>query len=674
MNKNIISFKKGGIPVIQSANQDNKSVVVSLCSKLIEKGWVLSEQAFDMLSVCNIQDIQDWWNDANSYINYILGGGADFIYLNQSFPKLDRGTEELYYSAVNTLWNDRVWNPDNALKLETKYEASDLKELKVFSDEDFFNIFYTILSSPTALSPDDTKTAEWFLKNYKNIEIPFAPPFKETLCMVAGYGVSMPVKTSTDVLRIAGFMSWGDTLLTLPPKTVRENAWTTKFIANPEYEHRKFRNFKRSERRYILSLLDTVADSEEMCLYTGRWIRLGEKLHAGDYKEQFPTAYKAFSELRNSKVRSWYSKVDKAFLNGFKIGLEKLSERGGEYARRLDSLLRNNPSETDAVLDTFIKCKISNKVLFEMMEHFSKRSEKQNARTVTINGRSRIPLPMLEPLDKELCDKVIYNLNTMLYAKFSEMPELGKVYIDHELKNIKLPLNMRGLSESSTPVVRGSVIPFKADNKVLRLFVHWTSASDLDISAEFGNIGGEHNVCSFHNLKPFDGVYHSGDVIPDTEGMWAEYIDIELDKIKYRYVLITLSNYGGGDFEKENAVVGFMEREHPEHNKVWYPKTVTESIRLRAKSSNAAVGLFDLQEKTWILIDEDICGIPVTFGRNVEDYIKYFMTPPSFSVYHLMKLHAEARGCITEDKENADTVFKFDDFAFSYENTFKFML
>ena len=87
-------------------------------------------------------------------------------------------------------------------------------------------------------------------------------------------------KTATDVLRLITALSNGD--ISLASNT-------------------KFRNFKRRERRIIMELLQNCGSIEEdMLRNKGRWIRIGEKVHPGEYDEKrFGKVIVAFNKLRN---------------------------------------------------------------------------------------------------------------------------------------------------------------------------------------------------------------------------------------------------------------------------------------------------------------------------------------------------------------------------------------
>jgi len=386
--------------------------------------------------------------------------------------------------------------------------------------------------------------------------------------------------------------------------------------------------------------------------------------------------------LRNEKVTSWYGYVDAQFEKSFVDGISALSKRPGEFARRLDSLLRNNKKESGLILSTFEKIgsKVSPKVLWELYTHFENRADENSDRKVWIKGaRKPTPLPKLEPMNDNLIGSIQNTIFKILSDNFAQLDKLGKVYIDEELKKIPAPTNMRTLQESTQVVIRGSRMPLTADKKVLRAYIHWTAGIDLDLSMSF--IGNKDkngtdfkHVCAYTNTNPHPTIKHSGDVIPSVKGKWAEYIDIDINEAPYKYGLMTVRNFDGSSLDDVGAVIGFMERDNKTSSKKWSPETVANSFKVSSKGSNVNLIIIDFTTMEWVLVDEDSDGIPVEFSNNINKYVKQLAELPKVSAYDILTMHANARGSVVENKEDAETVFNFDDFSTSYETLAAYML
>ena len=672
MNKNVIAFKKGKIVMPTDYGNDNRKDVTHVQHTLMSYGYMLTEDAFLKLSNCSILDITNFEVDIRTYLQDIMGD-VKAKPLNELLHRLGKDIYTSYQS-----YYDLLWSGEEVPDMTEKYEHTVFKKISPIDIYGFKQIFADLVSISTLLTPTDFKTVEWFAKEYGDDNImPLNIPIKENLCMLASLGLDLPVKTPTDVLRIAFYMSTGKADLVLEPKEVRASAWGRIMKKNPDKKNTFFKKFKRKERRYLLGLLDKVANVQEMVLKKEMWLRLGEIIHPGEYK-QFANSYKAFSALRNKKVMSWYGAVDKAFKSGFENGLKVLSNRPGEFARRLDALLRNNPKHQTMVLISFKKVghKVSSKVLWELYTHFSTRDTRASIRTVFIPG-ARMPtnLPILEPMDEELVDDVQKIIWQIFKDKFSKMAPLGAVYIDPELKKVPLPTNMKTLEDSMVVTVRGTRMPIEAEKKIIRFYVSWKAGVDLDLSMSFVNADNNKTTqCSYTATKPHESISHSGDVIPRFKGEWAEFIDVKIKDIPYKYGLMSVHNFGGGTMETVGARVGFMERDRVTPSKSWYPESTTNSIKVSSKGSNVELFIVDFETREWILVDMERVGRPMVNAEDVLKYVKSICEPPKISVYDLLKLHTEARGKMVDEIENADKVFTFAEFSTSYELTAKYML
>jgi hypothetical protein len=690
MTKNTIALYKGFVCLSEST-ESNRSLALTVQANLMQYGYMLSEEALLRLSNSSRNEIIEFNDECVTYLKDMMGGRYDYEPMYKNFPQevMSMSDCELFWNQIIHYLSNGQWMPSSIeMERPVKFENIKYTVLESVSQERFMQIFTDLCSINTSLTPFDRLIVEWFCREYYNTInnlLPKEIPFKETLCALASFGLDVPVKSVTDILRICVHMSGGDVSLPkVPRKTVKANAWTKKRIPNPARELFKFKKFTRAERKYILSLLEkTNCDSKEGSLKSNRWVRLGERLHPTEYKNKFPKAAKFFDEIRNENPKSWYSDVQKAFKVSLETGLQKLSERSGEFSRRMDALIRTNPNHTKMIMDYFASsaAKTSNKVLFEVYTHFESRANKQEYRRVMVKGsRTAYPLPVLEALPVRTIGAIQQSIWDILRNKFSSLDKLGKVYIDDELRKIPLPTNMRSLNMSLKPRIRGQRIAFdNVDAKVIRAFVYWMDkdgTEDLDLSATF--IGkNETSLVSFHNLK-FENNLHSGDV-RHHQGPCAEYIDIDIaDTLAkgYRYVMIDVRNYNGRSLASVESVFGLMEREYPESNTLWYPQTIANTQMLQSESTNTLVTILDLQTKEYIFIDEDTDGRPVAAldSKSIIDVINHYSKLPAVSVFDILLLHTEARGMLIENKEDADTCFMVKDFTNSYEDIAKMML
>ncbi len=687
LNKNIINFRKGFI-VCPNDFADNRIDVAVCNAELMKFGYMFTEEAFKKLARADTAFIREYTKQISSSIAATIGDGI-WKPLHANFPEsvMSMNIFERYCHNIAHYWTNGEYRPDQeVIDAGYSYEHIEFKFIDAGEEKDHMNIFTSLVKVNNSIAPVDMQTIEWFADTYTYEELkeamPASIPFKENLTVLGAKRYPVPVKTPTDVLRIAHYMSHGNTDLFIPPKLIKGVGWSRGLTPNPDYESRKFKSFSKPERRFLLALLEECAYVVEMVTHRMQWLRLGERIHPGDFHKRYPKAVEAFRKLRKYKIRSWYSKVNLAFKESYTDGINELAKRPGVFARKIDALIRKaNPSNREYTITSFIKsaAKVSNKVLWELYVHFKNRAKKKE-RVVFIKG-SRKPTFMkeLEPLDESLIDIMIEAIWSTFYNKFSELEDLGAVWIDEDLKNIPAPVNMRTLSEGLITVVRGQRNPIKADKKVLRCYCHWKSQYDLDLSIEFCTADGtKSDVCGFTNYPTY-GVYSSGDIIPshgtaNAKG-YAEYVDIVLDDIPFDYALMMVNNYSGHPLNKAKAVIGFMERDsHQSGNSTWLPASVTNAFKLDSSAIRIAAILIDLRTKEWILVDQDSNGLPVSNGSVIHPIVKQTAEIPEVSAYHILKHHAEARGKIVAEKEDADVVYEFKDFSSSYEKILEFMI
>ncbi|MGV8961850.1 MAG: hypothetical protein ACOH2V_00445 [Candidatus Saccharimonadaceae bacterium] len=694
MNKNTIAFQKGLI-VINVIGIDNRCMAMTVQAELMKFGYMLTPEALDALGHSDAADIKDFHSEVIDFLLDMTGGKRNYQPIYPGFPKqvMDMTEMDLWINQFIGYYGNGSFTP--CPWLDTKkaaFEHVKYKPIELGTEEEFARVFTTLAGSGQALTPNDTHIIGWFVNTQDFLVFPTSMPFKELLCTIMGImikigrgleTVQLPKLTTTDVLRIAVYMSWGDiSLPAVPPKHIGRYGRNN---ANPSREAFKFRKFKRAERKFILALLESSnLDVREMKLKAQRWIRLGEILHPGEYGTIFPRSFQAFQRLRNEKVVSWYGEVQKAFQMSFDVGLAKLSERPGEFLRRLDWMLRTSDlARCQSIFNVMSKIGIisSNKVLFEVYDHFEKRRDPSIDRKIMIKGaRKHTSLPDLPAISKEKVDAVQATIFEILKTKFSALPELGDCWIDEDLKKIPLPINMRSLADTLVPLVRGQRISFGTGKRIIRPFIHWfdpDGSIDIDLH---GFLFGPKQTVNFG----YNGIHsstigcYSGDV-RHRRGACAEYVDIDVEAALvygYDHFIMVAHNFNGGKLSDiKECVAGVMEREFPEANSTWKPDTIVNAMKLTGDSRMTLVAAYDLKTREYIHLDLDFDTFATslrTSSGSFLDGIKPYMKSPKVSVYDLLLWHVEARGRVVS-KETATTHFLYDDFSTSYTKTIEFM-
>lgn len=696
LTKNIIALQKG-FTNLPDAMQDNLVMAMTTNHQLMTYGWMLDQSAFNQLKRADTADIIQFHNDTVNWLKEMTGGSREFKSLYGNFPLdvMSKSRLELFIDQIAHYWGKKTFNDESRPK-EEAFEHVNYKMLTAGDDEKFGKIFTDLCGVGQSLTVTDTNILKWFVVNWENLIFPETIPFKENLAILATVIPSFKPKTVTDVLRIACVWSGMDAALLPVPKKPKKK---TRFTEDKLAERAKFK-FKLTDAQKvrILQMLETsnlsLSEMKQGSKYN-RWIRLGEQIGHID-KTIYPMTAQAFYKLRNQKragkpngepvIRTWYSHVESAFKSDFTLGVEKLAERPGEFIRKLDWLIRKGKN-TDVVLATLSKVaeRVSNKVLFEVYTHFENRKDRVTGRSIFVKGaRSRTPLPDLPAINQKTIAAIQDTVITAIKSKFEFLPELGNCWLDEQLKNIPLPTNMRSLSESLVPIIRGQRIPIGNTKKVIRPFVHWYDErgnEDLDLH---GFLFGDKGAISFG----FNGYYnndfgtYSGDV-RNRQGSCAEYVDINVKNAVsagYKYFAMVVHNFQTRPFSSlKECYVGCMERDNAEVNKTWKPDTVTVGMKLNSTSTMCLVGVYDLETREYIHLDLDwntFSGY-VRAGNSTELFkaIAPYIAPPKLSVYDLLKWHIEARGkMVSLDQIDHETkIYRNEDFCSDYTETLKWM-
>jgi hypothetical protein len=299
-------------------------------------GFTFSESLIARLHTQSISELFQFYTEVIPALRAMVGADVAYRPMYPNFPtqvmELDR--VELYINAIlHYLTHARP--VDEGAARPPLLDRVDLNVIELCEEQDIRQICARLLAAKTALSAADRADVESLIAAYGDDLaglIPAAIPVKEHVALlatcllrftsVADTMLAAHIRTATDVLRLAVVLSDGDSSL----------------AANT-----KFRGFTRVERRLLLGLLEACANStEDMLRHKGAWIRLGERLHPGEYQRRFPRSYAAFDVLRNHRpFETFNRRVEQALCaRDVLAATDLLSSRAGELARRLDHLLR----------------------------------------------------------------------------------------------------------------------------------------------------------------------------------------------------------------------------------------------------------------------------------------------------------------------------------------------
>lgn len=673
-----------------AVGEKNKQIVATMNKNIEVFGYTMSEALFDKLVHMKAKNREVMYDALVNGLKEITGADRVYNPMYPNFPEsvMEKDDFELYFNAIVHYWSFGTLLPYEEKKERVPlFNTAKVKVLEAGPFDDLNDIFNNFCASKTSLSKSDVDDMVFILNSAK-VTLPDEIPFKEnTACicrLLVDTGVDTDgslcrkyIKTATDVLRLVTAMSDGDVSLA---------------------ENTKFRNLKRGERRIIMNLLAGCGNAaEDMSRYAGRWIRVGEKLHPGEFakNERYTKAVQAFGVIRNDgKIKSFAGRVDAAVASGdVNTVVSLLKKRPGEFARRIDFLLRTFDKDADrkAVIMSFasVAKDVSSTVLLQVREHFINKLDGSDdmrvffpkgnlARSYYVKNNKTKTIP------EDVMKMVIAVCENALVNIYGNREFLGKVYIDEVLKDYTVPFSLRSAGKTMTAVSRGSRIAIDDSAKIIRPFIWWTNTKDdiIDVDLSVAVFADDWNCLehvSYTNLKSNRfGICHSGDITNggpvDGEGV-AEFIDLDIDKALSagaRYAVFNVYNFSDENFSKmEHAAFGFMTRSDMKSGEIFEPSTVKQRMDLSSATTTCIPVIFDLKERVLIWCDMALTADHVRAGYggiNVESNLpsvvvtcKAIVDVKKPNLYDLFAFNAKARGVITDNPDEADIRFGLDD-------------
>ena len=676
---------------------EEKAMLCALMKNIQSLGFTFSKELLGELVHFNRTLLEGFGVGLIEELKKKVGADVQYTPMYPNFPmQVALASDgELFFNAIIHYLTFGTILPEYEKKARFPIiDSLTLTEIKLCTSDFINEVFKNLLQSKTSLSEQDKEDVELLVRILPNAldHVPDTIPLKENVALFGciliksvpspSYAVSKIqkyFKTATDVLRLAVALSNGDLSLA---------------------EDSKFKKFNRQTRKTLLLLLAGCSNiGEDMFRYRQKWLRLGEILHPGELRgSKFDGVKLSFNLLREGNKPLFFAgAVEDAISRGeLETAASYLEERPGEFARRLDKLLRDsNETERDYIVGKFeeVADKVSTPVLLQLIQHFVNRTEKiEKPRIYFPKGKvakARVIEDSVPRIPDATCDTVRRICTDSIIKKYAEKEPLGKVYVDPEMKNYLVPFSQRSASKAVKTIVRGSSLPIKDTATTVRGFIWWTNTDrtsshdrwaceggrvDLDLSASVYDENWKYvDHVAYTRLRSGRfAAYHSGDITNggpvDGNGV-AEFIDFDINAIAQggRYVVFQIYSYTQQKFsDLPNARFGWMEREYPNSGEIFEPATVTMKMDLTNDAVYCIPAIFDCKERRFIWCDlggrAEAC-----YCNNLESNLKG-VTAACYAITSIKKpnmgalayLNAKARGEIVETREEADTIFSPD--------------
>ncbi|MGL5692075.1 MAG: hypothetical protein ACRDD8_14830, partial [Bacteroidales bacterium] len=332
-------------PELKESPSQPSIYALTLQSELMKLGYIMSYEL--MLSLSDARAIEIY-KSIIANIKFLIGDDGEYEPFYKNFPEsvISKSDYELLVDQVSSYlcvslsmhlgeYGAYSYTPEETEKVidESIIEPVKYKLIRKGYYSELHTAFTTMVSCNNSLTTSDKLFIKWFTEQENgNVTLPEAIPFKETLCFLHSLGIkNLPIKTPTDVLRIAEYMS-----IKLDTTTYTTDTNKVGDVLN-NMSTVKFRKFTRPERRELLDLLERTSCSlDDMYADRLRWIRLGEIIHPGQYAKAYPKAFKAFNALRNEKIKTWNKALTAALNECFKTGV---------FSETLEALITQRPGE-----------------------------------------------------------------------------------------------------------------------------------------------------------------------------------------------------------------------------------------------------------------------------------------------------------------------------------------
>ncbi|MBD8841002.1 TerD family protein [Paenibacillus sp. CFBP 13594] len=660
-----------------------KTYLATALKNIEALGYTFSDELMQAMRQLSMEQFEAVYHQLVADLRVMVGAHVKYTPMYAGFPMqvMQADEAELYLNAIiHYLTNLTVVYTDQPpVERMHLLEKTDLKVIGLGNKQAFQTLIRQIIEAKGSISETDKKDIDTVLEHADPSEVDAILPaeilFKENVGFVVSSllkhekanidRIGPYFKTASDVLRLA--VAWSDGDVSLATAS-------------------RFRKFKRRERRLLLGLLEQCGSiTEDMLRYKDRWIRLGEILHPSEYKLRYPRCEEAFDILRNNKPYSTFNgSVELAFQyrNVWSL-IDLLSQRPGEFARRLDHMLRMTEDEAYVLLAFGeVLEQVSTPVLLQVRQHFAQRNERQDLRVFFPKGNvaKAFAVPNeLPEIDEGTCQDVVQLCEQALVERFANLSPLGKTYVDPQLHDYLVPFSQRSASKALHTIVRGSRVPM-AEGDTIRFFNWWkegdvdgksTGRVDIDLSAVMYDKDWNYvEHISYTNLRSSNyKAVHSGDIVTAPNGA-SEFIDLHIPSIvNYggRYVVTTVHSFTSHPYcDLPECFVGWMMRKKPGSGEIFEPSTVANKIDITADTQIAIPVIMDLVERTVIWTDLALTRYP-DYYNNVEGNQKGIVlmgkaltTLRKPDLHDLFMLHAKARGELVDTIDQADTIYSVD--------------
>ena len=660
---------------------NNQKLLPSIVRSFESLGFKLSKETLELL--ITEKNIKEFYFTIHPLLSEFQGNNVDHVVFYPNFPKVPNVKDQYAHAILHYIFGVLPDEYDDTTSKKDRlplYENVNLTELKVVSSEKSVEVlekyFNEMMSGKVSWSESQKDTIKFLFENFK-FKITVVPVNKENMCwLIANTNVDPKdvLKTATDLLRYITALSNGDI-------TLAENC--------------EFKKFNRNTRKKLLSILDNLNfknASEDMLKYKEKWIRIGEILHPGEYKNLYKRAYNLFNIIRNNlDIKTFNRELEKLLSEGKLVeASEHLKKRPGEFARKLDKLIRDSKvSEISIILKNFRECatSISIPVLLQLRSHFINRNNLGENRIFVLKGKrtkTKSIKNTLSPLPESIINNVLQTIMDAIkdiIANRDFLTSEDKVYIEPKMFDIAMPDNSnRSASGGKKILTKGSKIRLDEDVKCLRFFTHWKNINnqkgwgdsgrvDIDLAvlilnSDWGYVDELSWRSRSRSTEATKSMAFSGDITDAPNGA-TEYVDINISKLNEyrsiknaRYAVVTNNVYTGQAYMSiPECFSGVMYREDAGSGEIFEPSTVKTRADLCCENCGQMIAfVYDMENNYIVWMDSQLDAYNRVAGLNkgvIANTVTNVLEKHQLSVGEIYQLYAESHNILTDNPDEA---------------------
>jgi hypothetical protein len=614
--------------------------ICTLINNFVYYGFIPSMNLLSHLHDMSSEKLVKFWSETEFLLKDVTGANKEMakyvVYKNFPTEVLEMSEKQYWTNQILIYFGFPVeLFQDEEKNRPVLSERKTLKVLNVAQYNTLDLILENLINSPIRWNLEQEKQVEYlFSKTNMFIDISSAK-FKENIISLASKFLklikeeNLVVSNATDVLRLAAGMSSGDVSL-------RSNF--------------KFCNFKRSERRFLLSklnsfdnLLDDVAVRPEL------FKKFFRSLRPGDYN--FPNVSSVYNELYNKKYSTFNSKVFKCIENKDLMALDLLKSRPGEFFRKFHHLYATYATEAvNALKDVVSQFSILQLVKLEKYvatiddRKFLMYAPKGNWTKVKIEKNEKVPF-----FDKFKV-KILEIINNELKNKLSNKVSDG-ILLDEKTKDIKLQTNDQEVGSYG----RGTSFDIPKNITFCRTATYWqysTSTVFFDNSWNFFDENWQSlGECNWSNTRfnknGSDVAIFSGDAVNsyNSEGKACQMIDLYFEKLEkegIRYAVWNVLSYSNLKFADADVLATLQYGENAIEGDLYEPSRAEVIFPLKGDGVSKFIAFIDIKERKLVYMDANFKANVQSASSNKKGleekmpaYVEYLNSLPS--VYDLFK-------------------------------------